>query len=264
MKTLDQIIIEFEGVWNFKFDELVAFEMTQPPKRLSFSKSEFQQRAKELGFVGRYRWGVEYKTDGKRPELADDVEINCYYDNNWEEAKVYHICWSSGGISYPVSKFKITDPRFKPADTSYLDKLERCGLEAPESLNHKCSSSDVQFKDDNDANWYCYETQKALQLPPVGVRCQYSLTNGSRFWDCEIISHHKMVIKCPHLANDSDEGLQIIYGEITFRPPDHDRKAKAERKRVVDAVMKEFPAANELILCDMCDKGFLCLPESKK
>ena len=37
--------------------------------------SEFQQRAKELGFINDYRWGVEYPTNGKKPELADDVVV---------------------------------------------------------------------------------------------------------------------------------------------------------------------------------------------
>jgi hypothetical protein len=235
MKTLDQIIIEFEGVWNFKFDELVAFEMTQPPKRLSFSKSEFQQRAKELGFVGRYRWGIEYKTDGKRPELADDVEVaaECAcYDTGWiSPSKVSSWRWGLYGT------FKITDQRYKPADTSYLDK-------ADSSL-------------DNGADWYIYEMNVAHQPAPVGTKVLV---------DC----HHQgmkegVVIGAFQRWNWIDiTGAGIdTFDMILVKPLDHDRKAKAERKRVVDAAfasLSEFRTASQT-LEELYDKGFLRLPD---
>jgi hypothetical protein len=266
MKTLDQIIIELEGIWNFKFDELVAYEMTQPPKRLLISKSEFQQRAKELGFVGKYRWGVEYKSDGKRPELSDDVVVECSLRNEfshreYEENKVSEWRWDFKCHGTDILAFKITDQRYKPTDTSYLDKPERFGLEAPESLNRKCSSSDVQFKDDNGADWYDYDNQKALRLPPVGVECEYEDSPEVKGYSkCTILA----VLNDAFAFSRPDYKNTIFTGNLrthVIRPLDFDRKAKAERKRVVDAVMKEFPAANELILCDMYGKGFLRLPD---
>jgi hypothetical protein len=240
MKTLDQIIIELEGVWNFKFDELVAFEMTQPPKRLSFPKSEFQQRAKELGFAGRYRWGVEYKTDGKPPELADDVV--CQFKHikfGWGKENEISVVnrWDT------VELLKITDQRYKPADTSYLDK--------PDSSL------------DNGADWYDYDNQKALRLPPVGdvVECYINTDLGSFRWEkCEVLKH-KDATKCAIHALD----LGILSWSDEFRPLDHDRKAKADRESFVSAgckvtdnlrgVFTSDKAAHD-VLCALYDAGF--------
>ena len=213
MKTLDQIIIELEGVWNFKFDELVAFEMTQPPKRLSFPKSEFQQRAKELGFAGRYRWGVEYKTDGKPPELADDVV--CQFKHikfGWGKENEISVVnrWDT------VELLKITDQRYKPADTSYLDK--------PDSSL------------DNGADWYDYDNQKALRLPPVGAECEYEDSpEVKNYSKCTILA----VLNDAFAFSRPDYKNTIFTGNLrthVIRPLDHDRKAKAERIRTLEAI----------------------------
>jgi hypothetical protein len=248
MKTLDDLVIGRNGLWFTLEEASKAFQQsdslfmydsggsTTEPVAVGvrllgavISKEQFQQRAKELGFVGRYRWGVEYATDGKRPELADDVvvsaESNLYKIGELSDAESAKWNWKV------CVKFKITDQRYKPADTSCLDK--------PDSSL------------DNGADWYDYDNQKALRLPPVGSTCK----TGSANWSVLIIAHHdgKAVYWDYHFC-EYESGKE-------FRPLDHDRKAKAERKRVVDAVMREFPAANELILCDMYDKGFLRLPD---
>ncbi len=251
LDILDKRIIECNG----KFFAPAGYTINGE----DFSTEFIAKRAKELGFVGRYRWGVEYKTDGKQPELADDVVVSA-------ESKLYKIGELSDAESAKWNwkvcvKFKITDQRYKPTDTSYLDKPERFGLEAPESLNHKCSSSDVQFKDDNGADWYDYDNQKALRLPPVGVECEYEDSPEVKGYSkCTILA----VLNDAFAFSRPDYKNTIFTGNLrthVIRPLDFDRKAKAERKRVVDAVMKEFPAANELILCDMYGKGFLRLPD---
>ncbi len=212
------------------------------------SAEQFQQRAKELGFVGRYRWGVEYPTDGKRPELDGDVVVSVKWDgSDWRKG--------SEAVGYfgfeNYSAFKITDQRYKPADTSYLDKVDG-------SL-------------DNGADWYCYETKKALRLPPVGVECEY--LGNSKKWDkCKAIFNSDYVIVIEGKAVLS-ELVQVAfnYGDWPeFRPTDHDRKAKAERKRVVDAAAAKFHASimpdysgQPFIdgLSALYDAGFLRLPD---
>jgi len=79
---------------------------------------EFQQRARELGYVNGYRWGVEYPTNGKKPDLPDDVLVKFKHRNHgWINTHLYaHL------FNLNDAKFKITDTRYKPADTSYLDK----------------------------------------------------------------------------------------------------------------------------------------------
>jgi len=248
-ELLDKAVVELDGVFpdssqsdthNIDLSSInvghyfsandCLFVRTLPVFGFVCSAAQFTQRAKELGFINGYRWGVEYQTDGKRPELADDVEVEITQHDG------FVMCHQCRYIRFEhVAEFKITDQRYKPADTSYLDK--------PESSTHSAESSR-----DNDADWYDHDNQKALRLPPVGTECQYALNGGSIYWDCEVISHHRLVIKCPHLAGDSGEGLQVIGCDIEFRPLDHaTRKAELERQSEKESLKEQLMSVVEKI-----------------
>ncbi len=212
------------------------------------SQDQFQQRARELGYVNGYRWGVEYPANGKKPDLADDVTINGEYESipidDSISIEVKNAAWGS------IYKFKITDQRYKPADTSYLDK------QAVETIS--LSSTE----------WYDYETQKALRLPPVGVEFEvFWPKDTDPKWNKGVVSHSSS----EHLILTFDDGEENYYhstdiekNKPEFRPFDWNRKAEAERKRVVDAVY----ALDELSLSRgdlefLYDKGCLRLPADK-
>jgi hypothetical protein len=211
---------------------------------------EFQQRAKELGFVGRYRWGVEYKTDGKQPGLDDDVVVQCVLINrglrdSGRSCPVVYWDWIKLGNDSDVQSFKITDQRYKPIDTSYLDK--------PDSSL------------DNGADWYCYETQKALRLPPVGEKVEAFMhwTGGWSVGWVLVVGHDADGVIW---RNGSDTKSYIHSPRCEIRPLDHDRKAKAERKKVVDAAIKAMhpnPLTGTMAKWfeTLYDKGFLRLPD---
>jgi hypothetical protein len=112
----------------------------------SITKEEFQQRASELGYINGYRWGVEYPTNGKKPDLADDVVV-CIEKSAIQD--------SVDGWDWPlIESFRITDRRYKPSDTSYL---ETPAVEPVPEVN----------------DWYDYDNQKAIALPHVGVECEF-------------------------------------------------------------------------------------------
>jgi hypothetical protein len=239
MKTLDDAVIELNGV-------LPEFNRTSHKAGMLYididgallesvgkgwggnvicTLEQFQRRAKELGFVGRYRWGVEYKTNGKRPELADDVEIK------WQAVAVNewwpkHCDTTAGELDwngkYAVCSFKITDQRYKPADTSYLDK--------PESST------------DNESEWYDYDNQKALRLPPVGTECIYlNAASGSN--EKAFIVGSDFFDKSAVIWRNSKDGGQLYYGyKHDLKPLDHDRKAKdkAEKDRTRLAIYNKW------------------------
>jgi len=249
MKTLDDAVIELNG----KYPSPVPKNISNQHCRLYVNsigtyipaddvcahdyvctRDEFEQRAKELGFVNGYRCGVEYKADGKRPDLPDDVGVNAM-------GKTYYSFANNpvGGVFWDkVEKFIICDQRYKPADTSYLEKP---ALEpVPE-----------------EGCWYTYEMNVANQPAPVGTKVLV---------DC----HHQgmkegIVIGAFQRWNWIDvQGFAIeTFDMILVKPLDHDRKAKAERKRVVDAAMKyadEFIEPRQMIEA-LYDKGSLKLPE---
>jgi len=106
-------------------------------------------------------------------------------------------------------------------------------------------------------DWYDYTNQKALRLPPVGVECQYALNGSSMFWGCEVISHHNIVIRCPHLVGDDGMGLQVVkYGSIEFRPLDWDRNQQPKPDPSPELSFHLSNAFNEL------QAGARLLPEN--
>jgi len=201
---------------------------------------EFQQRARELGYVNGYRWGVEYPTNGKKPNLPDDVVVSVssgsFAIDALSDAKIDEWRWGSS-IS-----FKITDTRYKPEDTSYL---ETPALEpAPE-----------------EEGWYDYTTQKALRLPPVGVdveTCNPDQLLYGAGESGEVLAHveNTAVIRMSY-------GLGCFCAD-NLRPMDWNRKAEAERKLVVDAAYdRGYAGVTKGVLFAMFDDGFLRMPEWK-
>ena len=260
MKTLDDAVIELNGVLpsclKNKFNTENGWylstkgKLTHSESCVWFDLRQFQQRAKELGFVGKYRWGVEYKADGKRPDLPDDVTVsykNKYHGNLWidEGAEVKDLCFEKESGAYPVTSFKITGLRYKPVDTSYLDKPSN-------SLN-------------NESEWFDYDNQKALRLPPVGVEVIGFIGTGFKMFNLFYVGKNS---RGSLVGEDCGGEFRCFHDyQINFKPLDHDRKAKAkaEKGRVVDAAIgccdkDEYEGFDDLF-SHLYDKGFLRLPE---
>jgi len=206
------------------------------------TKEEFQQRARELGYINGYRYGVEYPTNGKKPDLPDDVCIKIRHKDSkaWSfNAEVSNDCWHWSG----TESFMVTDRRYKSADTSYLDSVS----EIPESKSNA----------ENVSDWYDYEAQKAVALPPAGVECESLVqgADGAEWVKVEILKHFdKDTCACfcinTHYLKWSDY----------FRPLDYNRKAEAEKKRVVAEAQKHCRDLSSHDLTELYDAGFLCMP----
>jgi hypothetical protein len=257
-ELIDKAVHELKGVLrNHKdyFFNLGIMQLYFPEGSFSTmpvcTTEEFQQRARELGYINGYRWGVEYPTNGEKPDLPDDVDIQ-YWTSEFgrHAANVISLNWSHDyDKCYPAIKFKITDERYKPADTSYLYSVS----EIPESKSNA----------ENISDWWDYEAQKAVTLPPVGVECQYLSGNGK--WDsCSLVFVTDYVVVIEGLASGTEK-VQIAYNFgywPDFRPLDYNRKAEAEKKRVVDAAfasLSEFNKAHQ-VLGELYDAGFLRMP----
>ena len=72
---------------------------------------DYQQRARELGWVNGYKWGVEYPTNGKKPDLPDDVIVMVREGVSQTVSNVY---WPM------TTNFKIVDNRCNPAEVEQI------------------------------------------------------------------------------------------------------------------------------------------------
>src|SRR5690606_18078267 len=94
-------------------------------------EEEFEKRAKELGWVNGYKYGVEYETNGKKPNLPDDilVEFKSVWTGEWESYDEEY------GEGYDAVKnwvwefssgFKIYDKRYAPTDVPVVRESTVC------------------------------------------------------------------------------------------------------------------------------------------
>jgi hypothetical protein len=131
---LDCYIHDNKGKWQSSHENLVYTEkhgffyserITGYP--INWFVMEFVARAKNLGYINGYRWGVEYLTNGKKPDLPEDTSVQVRND-----IYAFWTCGQVGGLSWSnVFKFRITDERYKPADTIYLSVSD-----IPESMSN--------------------------------------------------------------------------------------------------------------------------------
>lgn len=116
--------------------------------------------------------------------------------------------------------------------------------------------------------WYDYDNQKAIALPPVNELVEAAIphTNGrgeqSVIWiEGLVIAHHKIKENVYSWFVEPDNGFYPP-NVLQFRPLDWNRKAEAEKKRVVDAAMKIASGGMTKEMYEaLYDAGYLKLPE---
>lgn len=212
-----------------------------------FHVAEFQQRASELGYINGYRWGVEYPTNGEKPDLPGDVLVIYQHKSGGDWLKnafrVDQWAWEETGKA-----FKITDQRCKPADTGYLN-AETIPVDSTE--------------------WYDYDNQKALRLPPVGSKCEL-WWGGSKIQYVEFLAQRGNTIVFWELVTDTADSAELPTAEL--RPLDWNRKAEQEREKAIklaadkfhSGIMADYSGQQFLIgLGALYDAGFLRLPPQK-
>ena len=290
-KLLDEAVHTFRGLWpndmmiEEKKNRNGFFYLVAQGKLLyhtlydyGFNDAEFKSRAKELGHINGYRWGVEYLTNGKKPDLMEDVLIDakCEKGTNewlgWTDMEVSDAAWSDRVNAVPVSSFKIIDPRYKPKDTSYLDKPTVVGVDMASGKGETIECvvrTKIELEVVNSEDWYDYENQKALRLPPVGVECEsFWPLDSEPFWHQAMVmyvSDINVVLKFKNGAENCYKRQALGSEAVLFRPLDWNRKAEAERKRVVDAaynaISKPMGIGVDEALSELYDLGYLRIPK---
>lgn len=115
------------------------------------------KEVKEKSPLGEYEWGKEYPTNGKRPDLADDVLIQakgeCFFGWTNKANIVVNFFWHN------VTAFRITDPRYKPVDEDGLDIIEKHLSKPDDSLSGRAVMANEMQNQATEAGRH-YETIK--------------------------------------------------------------------------------------------------------
>lgn len=157
----------------------------------------------------KYKYGVEYPTNGKKPNLPDDTKIYICYDTGYGciQMLAFVAEWES------TEKFRIVDQRYKPISENQEKQQNISDL-----------SENNQKADSVSGNsWY-----ERGELPPVGVECEW-LSYNTGVW-------HQTKVKA---YDDEDqawlEGEGIVsvedFGVKRFRP------IKSERGRLIEVIV---------------------------
>lgn len=206
------------------------------------TRQEFETRAKELGWVNGYKYGVEYVTNSEKPDLPDDVEIEWFYSERDEwfgGASVGSIYW------VPVNKFRICDERYKPV----LQQLTAGVIQSGTMSLDKINQSD--------------NLHERGELPPVGSKWKH---------------HNGNVYTVKGYANEKTTSdkypVTVIYqgenGNIWCRPLSDWHRSMTdctERDKVIEAALSQDcdPQEGMLSRKDFCiklyDAGMLKMPE---
>lgn len=120
-EILDLHIIAQSGEWKFGNCDITLMR-SDFNSSFKLDKAFYLNRAKELGFVGKYRWGVEYATEGKKPDIDGhiEVEVITVVSNKRMSAPASDWTWPDKSKFAHITHFKIIDEHYKPQDTSYL------------------------------------------------------------------------------------------------------------------------------------------------
>ena len=256
-EALDKAVIELKGLLpeiNFQAKEAGYYYISTNCICLNGQVvghiPEYVDRAKELGFINGYRYGVEYQTNGKRPNLPDDVLV-CI-DGEFSAIDGDSV---DGWNWNKIKSFRITDQRYKPQDISYLNASSQ-----DKSLTHKSADETISLI---STTWWDYENQKALRLPDVGEKVLFDC--GETYF---VVAHH-----CNRddvvIGSEFERSGELKYlAIIKCKPLDHaTRKAELEKNKFIQSALDSFsevksdypPASNkwlEKLFGELFDAGF--------
>lgn len=119
-------------------------------------------------------------------------------------------------------------------------------------------------------NWYDYNNQEMVSLPPVDTECEWSTTHSSQWGRCQIISHNHLVIYSFSPHGVRYDGLYMFEDKtaLSFRPLDWN-KDEGKNKLIDEAVQIMYDNAcatkGELIngVKRLYELGYLKSPEDK-
>lgn len=255
MKTIKDAVIELGGKWPKEF---ALGYMSYDGYRLYYDatgyqvcvKEQFESTAKRMGYINGYLWGKEYPTNGKRPDLPDDVVVQLTLNSfniNHEEAETAN--WSGS------FKFKITDQRYKPVDEQEYEPVIITGADIVSGGGGGgfMPKAEPYFPPKKpESNWF-----ERGELPPVGVECEFN--NNGAWIKCKLVYKGKKRGMIEKMPSGDEQAITFERCVGKFRP------IKSHREKVIEAAMKccqAFPSTQLNFAEKLYEAGMLVLPQN--
>jgi hypothetical protein len=206
------------------------------------TREEFSAAVKRLGYINGYKFGVEYPTNGRQPDLPDDTMVaTCKYMHQ----RVDETNWRM------TTNFKITDQRYKPADE--VSEVEKLGIMPPMNKSERCIIVPAPTKP-----WF-----EAGELPKAGTKCMCYFDDGRECWHkCIFIGSIDSEMANGYLAVSliGKHELKLVWAN-SFAPIKTDKEKAIQ---AADAVIRKTSSAvDDVALNALYDAGLLRLPEEK-
>lgn len=163
-------------------------------------------------------------TEGERQLSLSDIFNSVNGGVDWKGCNYLHL-FDDGAI------------RFTIADKYSNNVIKRIPEEVQATIPPKTSQ------------WWDYEKECAVGLPTIDTECEYSLSNGRTWYKCKIISHNKLVLDCPHIKDENDNGLQVVNkSAVMFRPLDYKTKKQIIVDKTFEAILRHITVGGDLKL----------------
>lgn len=120
--------------------------------------------------------------------------------------------------------------------------------------------ADIDMEFTAPDNWYDYEAQKAVALPPVGEKVEGVTSPSFSPFKCTFVgidSRGDIVVE-----KLDEDFYRYKQDQITLMPLDYNRKAEAERTNLLEIVCRKWDERGDIkeVAEHLHDKGYLRTP----
>lgn len=114
-ELIEKAVNIFSGKWPsntcnymYKFESNNIWKCGSSSFESLFTREEFEATAKRMGYINGYKFGIEYPTNGKKPDLPDKCQVRWFDGVETGETSAGWLNW------HGVIKFEIIDQLYNP------------------------------------------------------------------------------------------------------------------------------------------------------
>ena len=188
------------------------------------NQEEFEQRAKELGYINGYKWGVIYKNENHGEDLPDDLEISVTV-TNWNDTGSIWLSKRTPKslVGNTSGSFKITDERYMPKE---------------QEMNN---------------DWY-----KKGELPPVGSVVWVKTPLNEKSVEVEVVAYTEQLVIVKRDGHEFSDSKRYFQKNVKPEKFERDKLIEAAERVIENEYVGS--TANNAHLQALYNAGMLKMP----